>query len=221
MRNVDAIKKLGPLLWLSASNFDGNHPNAQGAVTGVATGRTQDSIGNGVTSSGTINVVNDNGMSAYYFDKSNSITSEAVVNSQYTFVAIFKKLTPSENQGRFFTAHVENRLFASWSIYAGVWHVDEWITSSTQRTADNSIEFYIGTNNNDIKNMWDAKRYSQIVSSSSAGQNVWGKTVIGRPSYAELEAAAVYVYEVLVFNREINNDEREGLTECFKQKYKI
>ena len=208
-------------MWLSASNFDGKHPNAKGGVTGTATGRTQDSIGNNVTSSGTITVVNDNGFSAYNFDKSNSITSDVEVNSQYTFVAIFKRLNPSEINGRFFTAHTGNRLFASWYPYVGTWHVDGWITSPTQRGADSSIEFYIGTNKNFIKHMWDAKRYEQIVLGSSTGYNVWGKTVVGKPSVFTFKAGAVHVYEVLVFDREINNDEREGLTECFKQKYKI
>ena len=163
-------------------------------------------------------------MSAYYFDKSNSITSEAVVNTQYTLLAIFKRLNPSDGAGRFFTGHVGDRLFASYSSSVGILHVDEWITSATQRSADSSIEFYIATNNNDIKNMWDAKRYTQIVSNSIGGENLWGKTVIGRPispSFGPGEATAVYVYEVLVFDREINKDEREGLTECFKQKYKI
>ena len=191
-------------------------------MTGVATGRTQDSIGNGVTSSGTINVVIDNGMSAYYFDMSNSIMSDAEVNSKYTLIAIFRRLNPSENNGRFFTAHTGNRLFASFSSFLGTWFAEEWITSANQMNADSSFEFYIATNNDDMKNMWDVESNAQIVTRSRAGHNVWGKTVIGRPISAASHpssAASVYVYEVLVFDREIIKDEREGLIECFKQKY--
>ena len=204
------------MFWLSAENFDGNHPNGEQVITGSATGLSSDSIGNAVSSSGTINVVNDRGHSAYYFDKTNAILSSATVNTQYTFVTVFRSKSASY-AGRFFTANEGNRSFASWDRWVGIYYSQSWICQQNKQSTE--IEFYIAMNNNGTKNMWDVKMNQLIVQSSTAGANAWGKTVIGKPESSPVEAGEVFVYEALVFDYVLSGPQLQLVNHMLRKKF--
>ena len=203
-------------MWLSASNFDGQHAGGRAVIRGNATGLRADSIGNAVSSSGEIHVVNDSGHSAYYFDSTNSILSARSVNTHFTFITVFRRQSAAAN-GRFFTASAGNRLFGSHGDSVGRFFIDQWISMSSK--ASTEIEFYIATNENGVKNMWDEESHQQLVKNSTVGGNVWGQTVIGRPTQWPNEAAQVYLYEALVFNYVLNASQLAHYKLLFANKY--
>ena len=211
------IPSMFPSLWLSAPNFDGAHPSGDQLITGDASARTKDSVGNAVTSSGTIRVVDDDGHSAYNFDKTNSITSAAKVTGTYTFVYVFRRPSPTTDTGRTFTGSEGNRLFGTWSSFVGAYHVDAWVIE--QKKSSTQLECYIATNNAGKKNMWDVRLDKQLVTDSTLGANDWGQTVVGMPKQYGDQGGAAYVYEALVFEYVLSSAQREYLTAEFKKKY--
>ena len=210
----------GPALWLCASNFDGAHGSgSEEVIKGNASGRTKDSIGNAVTSAGTIQVEESLGHGAYHFTGEGSITSLAAVSNQFTFVSVFRRNNLSNEKGRFFTGSEGNTLFASHGNGIGVLHLDGWVRSESKSTSE--IECYIMTNANGVKNMWDVRENRQILTNSTAGANVWGRTVIGKPITAADQAADVFLYEALVYQSVLNADQINHLKTFFTQKYSI
>ena len=220
VEKATSISELNPSMWLSASNFDGAHPTGEEVITGDASGGTMDSLGNVVTSTGTIRVLNDGGYSAYYFDKTNSITSAAKVSDKYTFVSVFRRPTLRGDLGRFFTSSEGDRLFCSDGEYLGKWYLDNaWVYD--QEKSSTQIEFYIAINNNGSKNMWDERLNQQLVINKAEGANEWGQTVIGKPILHPEHATAVYIYEALVFEYPLDHEQRELIESLFKIKYCI
>ena len=213
------ILTMFPSLWLSGQNFDGGHPSGDEVITGDASGRTKDSVGNAVTPSGTIKVVNDGGHSAYYFDKSNSITSAAIVNAAYSFVYVFRRPTLSTDTGRTFTGSAGNRLFGTWSTYVGAYHVDAWVIE--QKKSSTLIECYIATNNAGKKNMWDVRLDQKLATDITLGANEWGQTVVGKPAQYGDQAGVVYVYEALLFEYALSAEQVAHIKTEFKEKYRI
>ena len=205
-----------PSLWLSASNFDGAHPSGDQVIMGSATGRTKDSIGNAVTSAGTINVEESLGHSAYHFTGEGAITSVIPVSTKYTLATVFRRNILND-KGRFFTAFEGNYFFASHGNAVGQLFVEGWLTSTTKSTSE--IVCFIATNDNGVKNMWDVKENRQILTNSTVGANNWGKAMIGKPFMYSNEAADVFVYEALVYPFVLNAEQLEQLKTFFIQKY--
>ena len=218
------VKSLSPVLWLSASNFDGDRMSYSGVVTGDASYRTIDSIGNTVTSSGTIKVVNVDGYSAYHFDKTNRIASDTYVVKPYSLLLIYKDIPPPVAYGRFFTADPEYySFFGNWGDREDQWHEsDTWISGSGNQAQTFTMQFLIAINDNGVRNMWDAKRNSQpIIGNTVTGQGIWGKTVVGlNPKYPSGSQAA-YIFEAIVFNKALTATENDNLRYIFKKKYNM
>ena len=208
----------GPVLWLSASNFDGAHACGGEVIIGNASGRTKDSIGNAVTSAGTIQVEDSLGHSTYHFTGEGSITSVVPVSNQYTLATVFRRSILNE-KGRFFTGSEANYLFASHSKGVGQLFVEGWVTIETRASAQ--IEGFIVTNQNGLKNMWDIFENKQIVSNSTVGSNNWGKSIIGRPVLFPEESADVSVYEALVYQYALDSAQIDYLKTFVKKKYSI
>ncbi len=211
---------MAPIFWISGREFDALQDPIKSEV-GDATGRTKDVVGNNMTSFGTIKLKADEakGYAAYYFDKSNSIKSETSVNNSFTFIAIYKRLEPTAAQGRFFTSDSNNRYFASWSQYADQWYSNEWISNVGHQPADAAIGFNLGTVNNGLKPMYDFRRETTPANNNNA-QNTWDRVVIGRPlADSPGEAASVYVYEALVFDRVLNAAEIQTVKEMYRTIY--
>ena len=149
------------MLWLSAPNFDGDRTSSTGVVTGDASGRTSDSIGNAVTSSGTIRVVNVDGYSAYHFDKTNAIASDTYLAKPYSLLLIYKDIAPPISCcGRFFTANPESSsFFGTWYNQEDQWHEsDSDISDRNTPTETFTMQFLIATNDKGVRNMWDVKK---------------------------------------------------------------
>ena len=203
---------------MSASNFDGQHLNGDEVITGSATGRTQDSMGNAVVSTGTIDVVNDGVHSAYFFDSNNSIKTTTSVGSDFTFVSVFRRKL-IEHDGRCFTGTGGNYFFTC--EYGGVnsFYLDSaYLTDANKRITNTEIQFFIGTNNAGTKNMWNIKLNQAEFAPTTGGANAWGQTVIGKPA-AVGGAANFYVYEDLVFDHTLNTEQMEYIKTEFKKKY--
>ncbi len=209
---------MGPILWISGREFDALQEPIN-SVVGDATGGTKDVVGNNMKSFGTIKMMWDpaKGCPAYYFDKSNSIKSETPVNNSFTFIAIYKRIEPS-GHGRFFTSESSNRFFASHTSSVDQWYSNGWITSGGP-AADAGIEFNLGTVNNGLKTMYDFRRETTPANNNN-GQNTWGRVVIGKPlgDYPN-EAASVYVYEALVFDRVLNAQEIQTVKKIYRGIY--
>ena len=186
-------------------------------ITGNASGRTKDTIGNAVSSAGTIQVEESLGHSAYHFTGEGSITSLAAVSNQFTFAAVFRR-TISNDKGRFFTGSEGNTLFASHANAVGRLHMDGWV--NIENRASNQIECFIATNANGVKNMWDIFENRQIVTKSTAGGNNWGRPVIGKPINCSEESADALVYEALVYQYPLKSDQINHLMSFFKKKYR-
>ena len=210
---------MAPIFWISGREFDALQDPIKSEV-GDATGRTKDVVGNNMTSFGTIKLKADEakGYAAYHFDKSNSIKSETSVNNSFTFIAIYKRLEPTAAQGRFFTSDSNNRYFASWSQYADQWYSNEWISNVGHQPADAAIEFNLGTVNNGLKTMYDFRRET-MPTGNSAGDNEWGRVLIGKPLEVSDQAASVYVYEALVFDRVLNAAEIQTVKKIYRDIY--
>ena len=217
------MKDLKPIIWLSAPFYDGIILKEEWAPTGDVSTFLYDSIGNLVRQYGTIKIVNVDGRSAYHFDQTNMIIATANVSTQFTFITIYSRpITDNTTTGRFFTASTGDRLFASWKNYRACFFIKEWISfksPSPPKGISNKIEMFIATNNNGVKNMWDVE--NQIVIDSTVGDNDWGITVIGRPLMGSSEAANVFVYEAIVFDRVLNAVERKHITSVFRKYYSI
>ena len=203
-------------MWLSGSNFDGAHASGDQLILGCATGRTKDSIGNGVSSAGTINVEESLGKSAYHFTGEGSITSLVPVSTKYTLATVFRRNILND-KGRFFTASEGNYFFASHGNGVGQLYVEGWLSNPSK--PNTQIEFFIMTNDNGVKNMWDVRDNRQLLTKSTGGSNNWGKATIGKPFQYSYEAADVFVYEALVYPYVLNGDQINHLKTFFTQKY--
>lgn len=184
-------------------------------------------MGNAVTPIGIIKIVDDNGHSAYHFDTTNSIKSEAEVSANYTFLIIFRRLNPMSMKGRFFTGTTVSCLFGSFQNYYKNWMAGGnpyWVYERypAYGVADSSMQFYIGINDNGVKDMFDIGLDFQIarnITHTGTEGNQWGHLVIGKPEIYDDQAADVYVYEALGFDRAVTESERNLLSMLFKTKY--
>ena len=213
------IAALLPSMWLSASNFDGAHAKGNEVITGDVSGRRTDSVGNTVTPSGVINVVDDAGHSAYYFNSTNAIRSSVSVSENYTFVYVYR-LPDNRNSDRTFTGTGGNYLFGPGGGGVGELFLKSgWVLYESRMSHD--IECFVVTSNAGTKNMWDVRNNQQVLSGSRAGENTWGQTIIGKPlpEYNPSPAGYAYVYEALVFDYALSSEQREFLSAEFKRKY--
>ena len=218
------VKSLRPVLWLSASNFDGDRTSSTGVVTGDASGRMTDSIGNPVTSSGTIRVVNVDGNSAYHFDNTNSIASDTNVTQPYSLLLIYKDIAPFVTSGRFFHSYPGTMsLFGSWNGKEDIWlENNNWVTNDRTQIQTFTMQFLMATSENNVKNMWDVKKNTKPVDAiTSTWNSIWGKTVICYNSAISGYSSAVYIFEAMVFNTSLTGTERESLRAIFNKKYNI
>ena len=214
---LEPFQLFGPLMWLSAANFDGAHPTGDQVIKGSASGRTKDSIGNAVTSAGTIQVEEALGHSAYHFKAGSAITSPTPVSTMFTLATVFRRKM-LKDEGRFFNGSEGNYMFASDHDKLGEFYLDGYATSGYKSTTE--IECYIATNENGVKNMWDVRENRQIATNSRAGANNWGSTIIGSPPGTN-SAEDVSLYEALVYQYVLNAQQIEQLKTFFRDKYRI
>lgn len=217
------VAESGPIMWLSAPYFDGNVYYNNIHAAGRATNQRKDVLGNKVHPAGHINIVNDHGRSAYHFHHGVRIMSDGHVNKDYTFMVIFRRIAPKDHRGRFFTGTRDNNLFASWNRYYKCWHVNHWVSSTVPfKQADDKMQFYVGTNNDGMKNMWDVRSGEHFIKNYVNVQgvgNTWGQTAVGHPTRYGGEVANVYIYEALVFDRSLHPQIRQDIISIFKGKY--
>ena len=80
---------------------------------------------------------------------------------------------------------------------------------------DGKIHLFIARNNNDIKDFWNAD--TLIIGNTNLGNNSWEKITIG--SNINNENGKAYVYEVLAFNKVLNNIEISVIKNIFRKYY--
>lgn len=72
--------------------------------------------------------------------------------------------------------------------------------------ADNDVHTFILTNNNDVKNFFEGK--TKLATNTRSGDNSWGgRVTIGQPVTSPTTNTEFYLYEMIAFDRVLNDTE--------------
>ena len=143
-------------------------------------------------------------------------TSSVEFTSKFTFFLIAKQ--DLNSSGRIFASNKKNCVFGFWRTYKNCFWLDTNIygVNVNQRVNnDGKIHLFIARNNNDIKDFWNGD--TLIIGNTNLGNNSWEKITIG--SNINNENGKAYVYEVLAFNKVLNNIEISVIKNIFRKYY--
>ncbi len=201
-----------PTFWVSA--FFNQGLLIQDSSTLVNSTNIKEITGNGCAQSGTFTYVNENDVNiSLRLNGSNQILSVAKYQNYYTFFLIMKK--DLNSYGRLFNNIIENQTFGFMGNQVG----NIWLNADVKasfRVNDGKRKFMILRNNNGRKDAWlDTERY---LFASRAGDSSWGHGVsIGKNAFNK--NALGHMYEVICFDKILNNDDISTISEKLKLYY--
>lgn len=160
----------------------------------------------------------------FYFNGSSSIKSQFVFKSEFTFFLLAKKESGSDNSGRIFTSSRANNVFGWWGLSHQVLWLEGESYTDKEKGADSKIHLWILiTNRNKLTNgsehtYWDGNNKIEITRTNKT-LTPWSSVVIGQPFQFRDEALKGYVYEVICFDKALDNLEIENIKSLLNTYY--